>query len=358
MLLKSPTLKSPSKKKFLNSINYFRGIAIIIIVLGHCYDLSHWNISNDVEKIFYSSTLNGSIYFLFISGFLYYHIFYHKFNYQEFMTKKVKYVLLPYLFCSIIPVLFTVLLGDGGEYLPSELKHQPLLAILWYFLTGKICHAYWYIPMVMLLFAISPIVNWIIKSKYLLKVILFSIPISMIVQRPIDNINPIHSLIYFFPIYLLGIWSSIHHQKIYAYLRSNNKKIMLLLVAIAIGAIQVLVFKESGNFNKEFWSISVPDINLIQKILFCFLLMSILDTYEDADIATMKKVAETSFPIYFIHPFLINAVISVTTRLNIDYEGNFFTLIMVTCLAVIISMAIAYTMKAIFKQNSRYLIGW
>lgn len=180
----------------------------------------------------------------------------------------------------------------------------------------------------------------------------------MIVHRPIDNINPLHSLIYFLPVYFIGIWSSIHNKKIYAYLKDHKKKVAVALLAIALGIIQVYVFQESGNFHKEFWSLTVPDINLLQKILFCFLFMSILDIYENTDIATMKKTATTSFAIYFIHPFLINIVISISSRLGIDYPGNFFTLILATFLVVVISMMIAYTCKAILKKNSRYLIGW
>ena len=351
-------LKSPPKKKFLNSINYFRGIAIILIVLGHCYGLSGWNISNNVEKIFYSLTLNGSVYFVFISGFLYYHIFYQRFNYKKFMLKKIQFVLVPYLVCSAIPILDAVFFDGGGVFLPAGLRDRPFLAIIWYLITGRIFDSYWYIPMAMLLFAISPLINLIIKSDRVLKAILFLLPISLIVHRPVANINAIHSLIYFLPIYLLGIWSSINNKRIYSYLRDNKKKVILLLAAIALGVIQVLVFQESGNFHKEFWSVTLPDINLIQKILLCFLLMSILDLYEDADIISLKKTAETSFAIYFIHQFLINGIMSVADKLNWTYQGNFFTLILATFLITTGSMAIAYSVKAIFQKNSRYLIGW
>ena len=329
-----------------------------MIVLGHCYGLSGWYISNNVEKIFYSLTLNGSVYFVFISGFLYYHIFYQRFNYKKFMLKKIQFVLVPYLVCSAIPILDTVFFDGGGEFLPPGLKDKPFLAIIWYLITGAIFDSYWYIPMAMLLFAISPLINLVIKSDKVLEAILFLLPISLIIHRPVANINAIHSLIYFLPIYLLGVWSSINNKRIYSYLRDKKKKVILILAAIALGLIQVLVFQESGNFHKEFWSITLPDINLIQKILLCFLFMSILDYYEDADIISLKKTAETSFAIYFIHQFLIDGIMSVVDKLNWTYQGNFFTLILATFLIMTGSMAIAYSVKAIFLKNSRYLIGW
>ncbi len=350
----------PTKKKFLNSINYFRGIAIIIIVLGHCQGLGGWDTSTNVEKLIHSLISNGSVYFVFISGFLYNHIFYHKFEYKKFMKKKAQFVLLPYLLFSLVPILLTVFVGDGGKFFPDSLRGQPFLAIIWFLVTGRINFAYWYIPMVMILFAISPVINWIIRSNKILLAIAFFLPISLIVHRPNDGINTLHSVIYFLPVYLMGIWSSINNKKIYAYLKDNKKKAVIVLLAIALGLIQVFVLHNSGNFGKEFWSITVPDVNLLQKILLCFLFMSILDRYENANISSMKKTAETSFAIYFIHPFLINAIASIAKKLNLNlsYQGNFFTLVLATFLVVVISMAIAYGIKAILKKNSRYLIGW
>ncbi|MGD1920075.1 MAG: acyltransferase family protein [Pleurocapsa sp.] len=352
---------SPPQKKFLNSINYFRGIAIIIIVAAHSYGIANWNVYKNptlFEQFFYALNLNGSVFFLFISGFLYNHIFYPRFNYLKFMIKKVKYVLVPYLICSAIPILYAVFVDSKGGFLLDSLKDKPLQAILWFLATGRAVYAYWYIPMIMLIFVISPLINILIKSKNLLYAILGLIPISMIVHRPLHNMNPIHSLVYFIPVYLLGIYSSIHQKQIYAFLKSNRVKIAIVVLAIALGLIQVLIFNVNGNFSKDFWSITIPDINLLQKILLCFLLMSLLDNYEDTDITAMKKTAETSFAIYFIHPFLLKPLTLFIRSLELGFQGNLFTLIIATFLVVIIAMAIAYILKFLLKGNSRYIIGW
>ena len=352
---------SPPKKKFLNSIDYFRGIAIVIIVAAHSYGIANWNVYKDptfFEQFFYALNLNGSVFFIFISGFLYNHIFYPRFNYKKFMLKKTKYVLIPYLVCSTIPILYTVFVARGGDFLLDSLQDKPLLSILWFFVTGRAVYAYWYIPMIMLVFTISPIINALIKSKYLLYVIIGLIPVSMIIHRPVHNMNPIHSLVYFIPVYLLGIYSSIHQKKIYAYLKSNKVKISIILLAIVLGLIQITLFNVRGNFSKSFWSITVPDVNLLQKILLCFLLMSVLDNYENADIAAMKKTAETSFAIYFIHPFLLDPLTLFVRNLNLGFQGNVFTLGLATFLVIVVAMAIAHLFKFVLKRNSRYIIGW
>ncbi|MEO1340490.1 MAG: hypothetical protein AAFV28_04935, partial [Cyanobacteria bacterium J06635_13] len=87
-----------------------------------------------------------------------------------------------------------------------------------------------------------------IKSGHLLKVVLLLLPISMIVHRPINNINPLHSLVYFLPVYLLGIYSSANREKILKLLASPINKVTLLLSAISLILIQVLVLNSSGNF--------------------------------------------------------------------------------------------------------------
>ena len=329
--------------------------------MAHSYGVAHWNVyhnPNIFEKFFYSLNLNGSVFFVFISGFLYNHIFYAKFDYQKFMLKKVKYVLLPYLICSAIPIWQTVFLHDGGHFLPNALQDRPLFSILWFICTGRAVYAYWYIPMIMLIFAISPLINYLIRSQHLLNVFFWLLPISMIVHRPVNNMNPVHSLVYFLPVYLLGIYTSIHQQQIYSYLKSNRNKIVILLIALGLGIIQVWLFNQSGNFNKSFFSVTVPDINLLQKILLSFLLLSVLDNYEQAELKSMKKTAETSFAIYFIHPFLINPLSQLTKNLPGQFQGNLLTLLIATLVMVTVSMAIAYGFKIILKQNSRYLIGW
>lgn len=366
-------MKSTATRKFLNSINYFRGIAIILIVMTHSYGVAHWNVHHNAstfEKLFYSFNLNGSVFFVFISGYLYNHIFYPNFNYQKFLIKKAKFVLVPYLICSILPIIYTlfdrqnewplnfVFVNGGRGFLPDGLIDKPLLAAGWFLITGRAVYAYWFIPMIIIVFAISPLINYLIKFKHLPKAILLLLPISMIIHRPVHNVNPLHSLVYFLPVYLLGIYSSINRQKILAYLNNYQSKLLLLGSAIALLFIQVFALNASGNFNKSFFSITIPDVNIIQKILLCFLFISVLDRLEKTDLKTLKKTAETSFAIYFIHPFWIRPLTRLPDRLGLGFQGNFFTLLVATFVMVICSIAVAQTIKLIFQKNSRYIIGW
>lgn len=366
-------MKSPSKRKFLNSINYFRGIAIIVIVMAHCYGIAHWNISKEESlfgRLFYSLNANGSVFFVFISGYLYNHIFYDNFNYRNFLIKKAKFVLLPYFLCSILPIAYTVFdlnnkwlfnfvfVNGGRGFLPEGMIETPAIAILWFLATGRAVYAYWFIPMIVIIFLISPLINSLIRSGHLLKVILLLLPISIIVHRPIHNHNPIHSLVYFLPVYLLGIYSSINREKILKYLDSSWRKLLLLGSAISLILVQVFVFNDTGNFNKVFFSITIPDVNIVQKILLCFLLIAVLDNWEENEITVLKKTAETSFAIYFIHPFFLRPLARLSRFIGGGFQGNLLTLLIATIVMLICSIAIAQLLKLIFKKHSRYLIGW
>jgi len=75
---------------FLNSINYLRAIAIIIIVAGHCDGLSGWEPNNIVEKSVENLIRGGTDIFMFISGFMFYHIYFRNFDYRGFVRKKYR----------------------------------------------------------------------------------------------------------------------------------------------------------------------------------------------------------------------------------------------------------------------------
>jgi peptidoglycan/LPS O-acetylase OafA/YrhL len=59
----------------LNSFNHFRAIAITFIVAGHCFGLTGMAITSMMEKTIANLLLGGTSLFVFISGFLFHHIF-------------------------------------------------------------------------------------------------------------------------------------------------------------------------------------------------------------------------------------------------------------------------------------------
>ncbi|MEM8674185.1 MAG: acyltransferase family protein [Cyanobacteria bacterium P01_G01_bin.67] len=86
--------------------------------------------------------------------------------------------------------------------------------------------------------------------------------------------------------------------------------------------------------------------------------MLVLEIWEYTEIKSLKKIAKTSFAIYFIHSFLIRALTRLSRNLGFEFQGNILTLLIATMLMTLLSIAIAQTIKLVFQKNSRYLIGW
>src|SRR6478609_5971512 len=94
-----------SSKRFLHYIHFFRGLAILFIVGLHaCISLT-WEGAPLQKKFALVLFNNGTVLFVFISGYLFYHLSKDRFDYKEYLKKKFLYVILPYLFVSI-PALF------------------------------------------------------------------------------------------------------------------------------------------------------------------------------------------------------------------------------------------------------------
>jgi len=198
----------------LEVLDRFRAVSIMLIVVGH--SMYPWGINTFPEKIIANIITGGSALFVFISGFFFHYIFYKKFSYKEFMEKKIKNVFIPYLFISVVAIVVYVFTGDsiGSSYL-SSINPTILIGDFTIFfkviLNGTAQDQLWYIPFIMGVFLISPIIIFTLKLPFRLLLVLFvfSLLLAMIVHRPVNFSDIVHSIIYFFPMYMLGIIVSI-----------------------------------------------------------------------------------------------------------------------------------------------------
>ena len=353
-----------ARREFLSSFNYFRGIAILLIVAGHCFQLVTWEPIGIAGETFFNLITGGTSLFVFISGFLFEHVFYKNFNYRKFMLSKFRNVLTPYLFMSIFVIpLALIRKGGAGEfnsYFFAEGQGiwieyiRPALLYLW---TGKAATAYWYIPFAMFIFLLSPLftayINSSLKLRNFYMLALFSI--SMIIHRPIGNLFVIQSIIYFSPVYLLGIQASIHRDFIYE--KFKGREIYLISAAIACAVLQSALLDTVGNFQKSALMITVPDIGIIQKCLLCLFFMVFLHRFESTEFSTLNRIAAASFAIFFLHAVLIKvlkfglAYWAVPTQSLVAWAG-------LTPLVVLCCYCIASTVKRMLPHSSRMLIGW
>ncbi|MDO7710781.1 MAG: acyltransferase [Pseudomonadota bacterium] len=213
----------------LVSFDYFRGVAILFIVAGHSFGT--WPIDTFSEKVLTNIVYSGTALFVFISGFFFHHIFHKDFDMKIFMSKKTNNVLVPYLLLSTLGFIYFALSSTPFPFLDRLISTdvtswmdyiQLYVSYLW---TGRIMYAYWYIPFIMIMFLISPIFIAYIKLSLAVRLTLMVILLlfsAFFVHRPILNMSPIHSVIYYIPVYLIGINCSINREQFELFLKGKT----------------------------------------------------------------------------------------------------------------------------------------
>lgn len=347
----------------LVAFDYFRGVAILFIVAGHSF--GPWTIDRFGEKVLANLITGGTALFVFISGFFFHYIFYEKFYYKEFLEKKAKNVFLPYSILSIIGIVYYMYSLDPLPYADdlgidkhgSWIKYFEIGAI--YLWTGRIATAYWYVPFILIIFTLSPLFIRYIKlstvyRNYTFLILLFA---AMFIHRPAGNLSPLHSVLYFMPIYMLGIICSIHRDTVIDCIK--GKSMIIGLVVLFLSVTQVLFFEGHGNFHKnEIFSYGGIDIMIIQKIAMCFFFLSILQKYENSNIPVLKLLASSSFAIFFIHPWILEIFSKTGVISFLKFLPEMGTFLITVPLALISSLLVAYITKLVLKKNSRYVVGW
>lgn len=344
---------------YLNSFDYFRAITIILIVMGHCYAIAGWQIETFFDRTFANMVSGGTSLFVFISGFLFYHVFYHRFEYKSFIKKKIKNVYSPYIFLSILPICYALYVKmPYKEYFfgPTDTFYDQLVrpAFLYFWHGGVM--VYWYIPFIMTIFLISPLFIFFIRldtQKQIRIVAILSI-ISAFVHRPVHNISIIQSVIYFTPVYMFGILCSM--QKEYIYEKLKGKEYIICGVIVLLAMLQACTTNVCGNIQKNIFEFNGVDIAYFQKLCMCLVFMVFLHRFEDKNIKFLKQIAASSFSIYFLHGWFIFFI----SKLR-NYYADFWGLHLLPLMSFVViacSYALALGVKKAFPQKSRMLVGW
>lgn len=348
----------------LNHFDYFRAIAILIIVAGHnIYNV--FDVDTTAEKLLVTLVQGGTALFVFISGFFFYHVFYPKFDYFKFMRKKILNVLMPYItMTSIAMASYMMLHARLDTYVPSVIAktngwYDLGKIYLSHLLFGTITAPYWYIPFIMILFALSPLFIRYIKLNLIARIgvnVAFLL-LSMVIFRPSTAETPFHSVFYYTSVYLLGINYSMHQYECERII--NGKAWLYGLLVILIAIVQVEYLDVVGVYEKSsMFSYQGINIMIIQKICMCLLLLSILQKYQYTNIQPLKQIAAASFSIYFLHEFVKEFILKIGFISWMHNINPVFIWLLLVFLVVLISYCLAYIIKTIFKSKSQWIVGW
>jgi peptidoglycan/LPS O-acetylase OafA/YrhL len=354
--------------KYLNSLNHYRAIAIIFILAVHVKFISDVNLDSYTSRFFFNIMTGSTINFSFISGFLFYLVLYKRYKYFTFFKARVERFLKPYLFLSILPILFCLVTNpmywDNSSLANIDENSGAfwyLISAFKYLFTGAHIMAYWYIPLVMVMALISPLYVGFIKLKLKHQLIIFSalLLISSFVQRPYERtflFQAIQSLIYFTPFYLMGLICAIHKDKLYEVLK--GKDIYLFVIVVLFIFLQTSM-GDVGLYRSEFLTYSGVDILVYKMVFVCLFFMIWLHRFEHLRSNFINALANTSFAIYFLHVYILKLLLTVKIYFNLSFE-NYWVLayFCIIILLVGLSMSVAIGINKLLPNHSFLLIGF
>lgn len=338
----------------INSIAHFRALAIMLVVLCHTPALGALAVDTLTERFVWNMLSGGTTMFVFISGFLFHHVFVRRFNYSAFVTKKIKRLFVPYVVLSCVALAFgcsTVALDSfSGDFAEARMAAYMLGS-------GGATMAYWYIPFALTLFAMAPLHVRFTKLSLVSQLVIVGalMGVALLIHRPVGNVGPVQNLLYYTPTYLLGMMCSQHSA--IAYPPLTRLRWPLLSASLGLAMLQALL-GESGGYLKPMFAFGGIDLLLLQKVCFCLFLIVFLQRFEGVRSKTVEVLAETSFAIYFLHPIVLEMLIKSGWLPShpADESWSRFVVLSGACVAVC-SMA-AWSCRRAFGPQSRFVTGY
>jgi hypothetical protein len=275
------------------------------------------------------------------------------------MQAKFKTVLLPYLAMSCFAIPLALLTREPFPWFyfgtVDTIHDQVIRPAVLYLVTGGV-FAYWYIPFILCIFALSPLFILFIRCRrsWQLCITVVLLFVALVLHRPVDNILVPQSVLFFSPVYLFGILCSL--EKALLYEKLADKTGILLILVILLAVLQAVTSDFCGNLQKPPFIYNGIDISLIQKLILCVLLMVYLHRFEEVRVIILPNLASASFAVYFLHGWPIYLFSLIQDR-YVPLQG--VLLLPFTTLAVIsLSYLSAVLIRKRFPKRSRQLIGW
>jgi surface polysaccharide O-acyltransferase-like enzyme len=211
----------------------------------------------------------------------------------------------------------------------------------------------------MLVFALSPVFLKFTRIKAIVQLIIIIIllTISMLNHRTAANsiLGVFQNVIYFTPVYLLGIYMSINFNKIYEKLK--GREFYILLIAIILAIIQT----RNGVVDltlKNTLKVENFDFMIIQKIFLSVFFAIYLMNFKNIKLKTLNLIAENSFGIFFIHGICIWTFNTIILKLNIVIVNKSFVLYLALSTFILtLSLAITMLIRKSFPNKCKYIIG-
>ena len=334
--------KYRGRSEFLIDIQKFRGFSIIFIIVGHCLSAFDWVSSPNIELILKRFFANGTIFFIFISGYLFEHL---SGRYQAigYFKLKFKYVLVPYIFVSVIPVAGIIWMGRRAG-LRADFFEQPYWQqALDLILTGGHVTPFWFIPTLCVFFLASPLLHAVFKDKFSYCVLPALLIFSFLVPRGIQQ--PVQSFIHFLPIWVAGMACCRFRWRLNFWYKEYY-----LIAYVFLGVLLIVdIFYAEGSHGY---------FSFLGKLLMSMLLLNVMRRDSVPEGGFLTVMGALSFGVFFVHSVVISIIKAGVMMIFDSYPSvSVFGVALFALLICLISVVIVKFFKLFFGAHSRYLVG-
>ena len=218
-----------TQKNYDLTFHYFRAFAIVSVMLTHMWVGPVLAGSEDAAKLQDSLRLclfhSATIYFVFISGYLFDFVNRRKgqFSPLRFYKSKIVNVFCPYFILSLLLLAAGWISHHWFGYDIPFINDGTPVASLWDVLR---CLAYgsaslvpyWYIPFIMTVFSVGPLI-FHLPTGLLQKILLPASVLPLMVPRLL--VSPLRNLCFFVPIFLMGVYCARNRDACMAFIRRH-----------------------------------------------------------------------------------------------------------------------------------------
>jgi surface polysaccharide O-acyltransferase-like enzyme len=352
------------EKKFLHYIHYFRGTAILFIVGLHACISLKWGGAIMQRKVALVLFNNGTVLFVFISGYLFYHLNKNKFDYLDYLKKKFLYVIVPYLIVSVPAIIDKFYFDKMGDHwwMDHGFGEKSILSKIFVLLiTGRHMGVLWFIPMISIFYLLAPLLLKFAKSKIFSYVAPIIIIAGLFTFRFGYYANIGLSLLYFFPVYIFGIWTYQLKDKLFEYSKSVIIVLGAMYMAMNIGEVmEWIAFDDLIRIRDGYviYNGERFNYNKFKMQILCVLLLLLFYRLNHKQFNLLKLLGDYSFGIFFVHLYVIEILrVAEQHRLIKVSPPNFFTFLLYYAFIMLVTVVIVKLIKLVFKEKSRHLIG-
>lgn len=333
--------------KFRHSIENFRGLAILFVMASHLMTLRDLGPLGDAWYFFVG---DATSWFVFVSGYLFCHTEFRRFDFRTYLAKKLRFVLAPYLVFAFLAI------GVGVYHARPELLGLSWPAyVVWSLVVGgSVVPPLWFVPMITGFFLLSPLCIRLARGRGLLLATAVALLFSLGSGRPVANLNPLLALAHFAGFYLLGMAVASRSGQIGTVLQGARGA----WVAAAGLAVFLWAGVEYGGYeaSPQGFAQGLGHLNHMQlgKLGLLAAFYVVFDKLYNQENRCLGYLAKISFGLFFVHGFVVLALSLVLPGLGLS---NGWMPVVEAGGVVSASVLVVEGIKWAFKGRSRYVVG-